>query len=59
MELALCNEYGKDVERVDLPPRLIVLPREDRWLLRERRGLVEETVEFTCTAVAAAGDESK
>jgi len=49
IELALCDEAGRDVERVELPPRLSVLPREDRVLPRESRGIVDEAVEFRCT----------
>lgn len=51
LELALCNEYGQDVERTELPPRLVILPREGRALGRERRGVVDEPVSFECAAV--------
>lgn len=50
IELALCDVHGQDVERVELPPRLIVLPREDRVLPRERRGVIDESADFHCQA---------
>ena len=52
LELALCNEHGADLERVELPPRMVVLPREERVLARERRGVLDEAVEFACVKVA-------
>jgi hypothetical protein len=51
LEFALCNEHGADLERVELPPRMVVLPREERVLARERRGVLDETVEFACAMV--------
>ena len=54
LELALCDENAQDVERVELPPRLVVLPRESRVLPREAQGIVDEAVCFGCRKAPAA-----
>ena len=56
LELALCDEHGRDVERVELPPRLVVLPRESRVLPRESQGIVDEAVQFDCHEASATGE---
>ncbi len=50
LELALCDVSGRDIERAELPPRLVVLPREDRALPRRSQGIVDVAVEFSCPA---------
>ena len=46
LELTLADATGRDVDRVQLPPRLLVLPCVERTLPPGRRGIVEEQVSF-------------